>query len=187
MKKTKVETESERYFNDFFDNKNLDGNNDLSLVNNAELSKIEDNESSNTKTNLLIKLLKQVFLFLPGTFLLYVFGFVGAIITMDIFIIQRETLPPDAFFQIILLSIIGLLGSFMTWFGLGDIKNKKHLSIPASIIISSATLAVIFKAIEKFFGISKLLEEAEHFYFYLLPLILIIPILVKSWVDKEVE
>lgn len=186
MRKTKVEDKNEKSFDAFFYNEYGAENRGLSTADGARLSKTEANLTE--KDSRFVNLLKQIFLFLPGTFFLYFVGFVGAVILMDIFIFLRplSSLPSDAPFQIMLLGVVGFVGSFMTWFGLGDIKNKRHLAIPASIMITGAALAVIFRALE---GVvfPKLIEQFNHFYFYLLPLILIIPVLAKGWVDRKAE
>lgn len=137
----------------------------------------------------LMDLLKQIFFFFPGTLMLLFVGIVGAIILIDIFVVQRplETLPESAPLQILLLGIVALLGTFMTWFGLGDIKNKRHFSIPASILAAGGLIAVIFKALEVIFDFARLLEEFNHYFIYFLPLALIVPILVKGWVDRKAE
>lgn len=190
MKKVKIATESDKSFDTFLKNEHYNEAGALIFSNHSEILQFEGDEKSTEKHKTLFILLKQIFLFLPGTFLLYLVGFVFALIFIDIFISQRplETLPPSAPFQIILLVMFGFLGTFMTWFGLGDLKNKKHLSIPASVFTTGAFLAVIFKATETIFpAVGKLLEEFNHYYFYLLPLILIIPVLTKSIVDRKVE
>ena len=190
MRKTKVEGKFERTFDSFFDKENHDENQALSFAGGTELLTIEADDGFSGKDKLFLNVLKQIFLFLPGTFILYFVGFIGAIIFADIFIIQRPlaTLPPSALFQIILLGSLGLLGTFMTWFGLGDIKNRKHLAIPASILLTGAILGVILKALGNVPGLAvKLVEEFNHYFIYLLPLVLIISVLTKSWVDKKAE
>jgi len=190
MRKTKVEDKFEKTFDSFFDQENPDENQALSFAGSTKLLTIEADEDFSGKHKFFLNVLKQIVLFLPGTFILYFVGFVGAIIFADIFIIQRPlaTLPPSAPFQIILLGILGLLGTFMTWLGLGDIKNRKHLAIPASIILTGAILGVILKALENVSDLAvKLLEEFNHYFIYLLPLVLIVPVLTKSWVDKKAE
>ncbi len=200
MRKAKVEDKSEKSFDSFFESEIAEENNALSFTDNANPSTLESAENLTGKTNPFPNLLKQILLFLPGTFLLYFVGFVSTVILIDfvIFLISSGTLPPSAPFQIslfgipsalfqtILLTALGVLGIFMTWFGLGDLKNKKHLAIPASIIFTGAAIAAVMKVIAGLFG-GGFLEELDKYFIYLLPLILIVPILVKGWIDKETE
>jgi hypothetical protein len=136
-----------------------------------------------------VNALKQIFLFLPGTFFLYFVGFVAAIIFMDIFFHQRPLadLPPSAPFQIALLGIIGIGGSFMTWFGLGDLKNTRHRAIPASILATGAMIGIIVKALENISEFAVGLLRDFDGLMYLFPLVLIIPVLTKGWVDRKAE
>lgn len=192
MRKAKVEDKSAKSFDSFFETEMPVENNALSFANNSNLATLESAENLTTKANPILNLLKQILLFLPGTFLLYFVGFVSATILMNIVIFSPPSEPvqilgiTSAPFQIILLGIIGLLGTFMTWFGLGNLKNKKHLSIPASIILTGTFIAIAFKVIEGVFG-GGFIEEFDKYFIYLLPLILMVPVLTKSWIDKETE
>lgn len=197
MRKTKVEDKSEKSFDSFFESETTDENNSLSFTNNSNTLRLESNENFTKQTNSFLNLLKQILFFLPGTFLLYFLGFVSATLLMNVFIfLPPDTLPPSepveilgitsTFIQIILLGTLGVLGVFMTWFGLGDIKNKKHFSIPLSIIFTGAIIALFVKAIKALFG-GGFIEEFDKYFIYLLPLILIIPILIKGLVDRKTE
>jgi len=192
MRKAKVEDKSAKSFDSFFETEMPDENDALSFTNSSNSLTLESAENFTNKTNPFLNLLKQILLFLPGTFLLYFVGFVSATVLMNIAFFLPPSEPvqilgiTSALFQMILLGAIGLLGIFMTWFGLGDLKNKKHLSIPASIILTGTFIAVVFKAIEGIFG-GGFIEEFDKYFIYLLPLILIVPILIKGWVDKDTE
>jgi hypothetical protein len=192
MRKAKVADKSAKSFDSFFETEMPDENNALSFPNNSNPLTLESAENSTAKTNPFPNLLKQILLFLPGTFLLYFVAFVIATILINIVLFSPPPEPVQIFgitsapLQIILLGAIGLLGTFMTWFGLGELKNKKHLSIPASIILTGTFIAVVFKAIEGVFG-GGFIEEFDKYFVYLLPLILIVPVLTKSWVDKKAE
>ncbi len=190
MSKLKTETKTEKSFDEFFDIENHDQNEALNFALGAKILTREADREFRGKNHAFFNFLKQAFLFLPGTFLLSFVGVVGAIIFMDIFVLQRplETLPPSAPFQIILLSAIGLLAGLMTWFGLGDLKNRKHFAIPVSIFMSGAIIGVILKTLEKVSETAAgILENFNHYIIYLLPLFLIVAVLTKGWVDKDAE
>lgn len=188
MNKTKFATNSKEFVNASFESEIPDENQALDFANGAEILKPEE-EKIFTKQKPFVNLLKQVFLFLPGSFILYSASFVGAIILMDIFFHQRPlaTLPPSAPYQIILLGIMGILGIFMVWFGFGDIKNRKHLIIPTSIIVTGTIIGVFLKATENISDLAVWLLEEIHPLIYLFPLALIIAVLAKGWADRKTE
>ncbi len=167
MKKTKIEQRLENAFNDFFDN-DIEhcGENSLSLSSDSALLKQETAERFNSKGNDLIKILKQVFIFLPGA--LYLFFGTFQIFSFDFFWNPQSVV------------VIFLIGSFMTIFGLGSLKNPKHLVIPLSII------AVGIAAFELFSTIGSL-KYVFQYGIYFFPLALILPFLAKGWVDRKYE
>lgn len=133
--------------------------------------------------------MKQVFLFLPGTFLLFFMSFGAAIIFMEIVVYRRvfETLPDDFPFQFALIGLIIFLGTLMTWFGLGDIKNRKHFAIPASLIVTGTVIGAIIKATASAFDLADKMLDDFSYLIYLLPFALIVPILAKGVVDRKTE
>ena len=190
MRKIRTVIKSEKCNDSFFESKNPSENQNLGLVNSSEMLKTEGVETFTEKPNPFLNLIKQVFLFLPGTFLLYLIGFIGTIILVDSFFVQE---PLEIFgirsvpLQILLFGIIALFGIFMTWFGLGDIKNKKHFAIPTSILVTGGILALISKILGDVFGFTGLFEAMNYYFIYLFPLVLIVPVLVKGWVDRKTE
>lgn len=185
MKKVATETRLETSYASFFEPESSADNQNLDFINKHE---ILNNES--IKPNPLLKLLKQIFFFLPGAFLLYLISFIGTIIliysfsaqgSIEIFGIRSVPL------QMIIFLIIASLGAFMTWFGLGDIKNKKHLGIPTSIIITSGIIALVSIFFGDVLGFAGLFDVMNYYFIYLFPLILVVPILVKGWVDRKME
>ncbi len=100
MRKVKLDTKSEKSADAFVD-ENLDENAALSSVNSAEILELEKENSFTGVHKSFITLLKQIFIFLPGTFLLFFTSFGAAIIFMEIVVYRRafETLPDDFPFQ----------------------------------------------------------------------------------------
>lgn len=189
MRKVKLDTKSEKSPDAFFDNENPDENAALSFVNNAKILELEKEKGFKAERKSFITLLKQVFIFLPGTFLLFFMSFGAAIIFMEIVVYGRafETLPDDFPFQFALIGLIIFLGTLMTWFGLGDIKNRKHLAIPASLMVTGAMIGAFVKAIASMSDLADKMLDNFSYLIYLLPLALIIPILVKGIVDRKTE
>lgn len=189
MGKVKLDTKSEKPASAFFDAENPDENAALSFVNNAQTMELEKENSFIEERKPFINLLKQVFLFLPGTFLLFFMSFGAAIILMEIVVYRREieTLPDDFPFQFALIGLILFLGILMTWFGLGDIKNRKHLAIPASLMVTGAIIGAVVKATAKMSDLADKMLDDFSYLIYLLPLALVIPILAKSIVDRKTE
>ncbi len=188
MRKVKLDTKSEKSTDAFVD-ENLDENAALSSVNSAEILELEKENSFTGEHKSFITLLKQIFIFLPGTFLLFFMSFGAAIIFMEIVVYGRafETLPDDFPFQFALIGLIIFLGTLMTWFGLGDIKNRKHFAIPASLMVTGAMIGAIIKATASVFDLADKMLDNFSYLIYLLPLALIVPILVKGIVDRKTE
>jgi hypothetical protein len=189
MRKAKRNTVSEKSANAFFDGENLDENDALSFVNSTRISEIEKGEGFAGEHKSFVTILRRVFLFLPGAFLLFFMSFGVAIIAMEIIVYRRalETLPDDWPFQFALMGLIVFLGTLMTWLGLGDIKNRKHFTIPASLMVMGAIIGAAVKAISSISAIADRMLDDFSYLIYLLPLALIIPILAKSIVDRNTE
>jgi hypothetical protein len=89
MRKVKLDAKSEKSADAFFDNENLGGNEALSFVGSAKILELEKEKGFTDEHKSLINLLKQVFIFLPGTFLLFFMSFGAAIILMEIIVYGR--------------------------------------------------------------------------------------------------
>jgi hypothetical protein len=189
MRKVKLDTKSEKSANAFSGNENSDQNTALSSAHSAKILELEKENSFTGEHKSFITLLKQVFLFLPGTFLLFFMSFGAAIIFMEIVVYRRafETLPDDFPFQFALIGLIIFLGTLMTWFGLGDIKNRKHFAIPASLIVTGAFIGAVIKATASVFDLADKMLDDFSYLIYLLPFALIVPVLAKGVVDWKTE
>lgn len=73
--------------------------------------------------------------------------------------------------------MVFLIGSFMTIFGIGDLKNPKHLAIPLSIVAVGITAFLLFST----FGQLRYIADYGIYFF---PIALIAPFLAKDLVDK---
>ena len=120
----------------------------------------------NEKGDLLVKILKRAFLFLPGVFYLF-FG------TFMIFSFEF-------FWNPFTILAIFLIGSFLTIFGIGNLKNPKHFVIPLSII----AVGIVAYSFFSMFGSLKYVFEYGIYFF---PIALIAPFLAKSLVDRTDE
>jgi hypothetical protein len=189
MRKVKLDVKSEKSSDAFFACENPDKNKALIFASSSEMSGINKDEGFADEHRPFVSILKQLFLFLPGTFLLFFMSFGAAIIAMEIVVFRRplETLPDDFPFQFALIGLIIVLGTLMTWFGLGDIKNRKHFAIPASLMITGALIGTIVKATASLSDLADRMLDNFSYLIYLLPLALIIPILAKGIVDRKTE
>jgi len=108
MRKVKLDTKSEKSSDASFDSENPDENEALSFAGSAKMSGIKKDEGFADEHKPFVSILKQVFLFLPGTFLLFFMSFGAAIIAMEIAVYGRavETLPDDFPFQFALIGLI---------------------------------------------------------------------------------
>jgi hypothetical protein len=163
MKKTKIEQRIKNAVEAFFETDRENIEQGLSLASDSALLKEEAATRFNEKGDRLIKILKRAFAFFPGVFYLF-FG------TFSI-------LAFDLLWNPLTITAVFLIGSFLTIFGLGNLKNPKHLVIPLSIV----AVALLAFSLFSFFGS---LKSVFEYGIYLLPLALIAPFLVKSLVDK---
>lgn len=189
MRKARLDTKSEKSADPSLVGENPDEDEALSSTGGAKMTEIKKDEGLAGERKTFVTLLKQVLLFLPGTFLLFFMSFGLGIIFMEIVVYRRafEMLPDDYPFQFALMGLIILLGALMIWVGLGDIKNRKHFAIPASLIMSGAVIGAFTKALSKIWDIADRMLDDFTYLIYLLPLALIIPILAKSIVDRKTE
>ena len=189
MGKAKLDTKSEKSADPPFVGEHPGESEALSFTGSAKMSEINKDEALADEPKPYVTLLKQLFLFLPGTFLLFFMSFGVGIIFMEIVVYRRPlaTLPDDYPFQFALMGLIVLLGTLMTWLGLGDIKNRKHFAIPASLMVTGAIIGAVVKATARISEVAdRMLDDFSHL-IYLLPLALIIPVLAKSIVDRKTE
>ncbi|HVE59580.1 MAG TPA: hypothetical protein VNB22_22410 [Pyrinomonadaceae bacterium] len=166
MKKTKLDQRINNAFNTFFDDdRENSGEDRLSFVHDSALLASEPAAQFNNKGDRVVKFLKRAFLFLPGAFYLF-FG------TLTAFSFE--------FFRANPLSLLAAfaIGSFMTIFGIGSLKNPKHLAIPVSIV------AVAIAAFWIFFAIGNL-KFVFWYGIYFFPLALIAALLAKNLTDDK--
>ncbi len=165
MKKTKIEQRINNTVNAFFDDEpETFGENSLTFASDSALLKPETAAQFNEKGDRLIKILKRAFLFLPGA--LYLFFGTLSILSFD--------------FLWSSLTVLGvlLIGSFLTIFGLGNLKNPKHMAIPLSIVVVGITTFWLFSTLG---GLKYVFEYGIYFF----PLALIAPLLAKTLVDDK--
>ncbi len=165
MRKTKIEQRINNAVNAFFehDQENF-GENSLSVASDSALRKEETAAPLSEKGDRLVKILKRVFIFFPGA--LYIFFF-----TLSIFSFEFLQNP-------FTLLMVLLIGGFLTIFGLGNLKNPKHLVIPLSVIAVGCATFALFSTIG---GLKYVFEYGIYFF----PLALIAPLLAKSLVDDK--
>lgn len=184
MKGVKTDERFERVVNASFDNEKSSENNSLSFTQDEKgLFKKEFSKSSSPFL-FVIKLLKQLVFFLPGTLILFS-------VSMMLTLLVLAGPPPGTtvhvsndFFIPITLSF--LIPASLVWFGLGDVRRPKHLAIPVSVIITGIIIGAILS------GVAILFPQlhGEIFFtnklsFYFLPIALVVPNLVKGWVDRK--
>lgn len=164
MKKTKIQQRVKNAVNAFFDNDAEDfGENGLSYARDSALLKQETAAALDEKGDVLVKILKRTFVFLPGA--LYLFFGTLSVFSFDFF---RHPMTILAVF---------LIGSFLTIFGIGSLKNPKHLAIPLSIVAVGIITFGLFSTLGN-------LRFVFEYGIYFFPLALIAPFLAKSLVDK---
>ncbi len=179
MKKTTFDQRFEKAVNAFFEDDKSFENSQLAVTENHSILTTEKDKLTTEKIDSFINILKQVFLFFPGTQILY---FLGAFVAFTQ-IVDRLNFP--SIFNLWILFWL-LSGTFMTWAGLGDLKNSKHWILPASTLATGTILGTFFGILAKAFPeIHKLIFGDLPIFLLLFPLAFIVPILVKGWLDKE--
>lgn len=165
MKKPKIKQRVKNSVNAFFDNgREKYGENSLSFVNHSDLLNRDTISTLHAKGDSLVKILKQTLIFLPGVLYLF-FG--------TMFSLWYEFFRQDR----LTVLVVFLIGSFMTIFGIGNLKNPKHLVIPLSIIAVGLTVFSLFLMLGK-------LKYIFKYGIYIFPLALIVPFIAKDLVDK---
>lgn len=182
MKKIKIKQRIENSVNAFFADTSLNENNSMDLAGGAEIWRSEPAAVFFEKSDRFVNILRQVFLFFPGTFVLFIISFGSSLILVT----NRfnVTIPSNSLVWAIFLSSTAF---FMTWLGIGDARKPKHFVVPFSIIatgvVIGATSAILSTG---FYGFQKLVwSNAYPLYFF--PLALIVPFLAKGLVDRKDE
>ncbi len=165
MNKTKIGQRINNAANAFFDDEpETSGENDLAFAPDSDLLGPERAAQFYEKGDRFVKILKRAFLFLPGALYLF-FG-------------TFQILSFDFFWSPLSVLVVFLIGSFMTIFGLGSLKNPKHLAIPVSIVVVGIAAFGLFSTLG---GLKYVFEYGIYFF----PLALIAPVLAKRLVEDE--
>jgi hypothetical protein len=182
MKKTAFKTETQDTFDAFFDTERFHENAALqNFDDNSKPSKIEK-ELFARERQPVVDFLRQAFLFFPGAFFLYYISMGTAIVLTEWLLGSRDLMFHR---NVIYIYLFGLLTVFMTWLGLGDLKNKKHFVIPASIISAGAIIGAAVGATENIFWLAKQISLHFEYAVWLFPIGLIVPFLAKGLIDRE--
>jgi hypothetical protein len=161
----------------------------ISSIKAADISRIEREVDTVGDEKPHAGLLRQIFLYFPGTFLLFFASYGAGIKFMELAVFGRElqNLPDDYLLQFAFIGSTILVSSLMTWAGLGDIRNKKHFAISASLLVTGAIFGAAAKAAASISDLADKMLDDFNYLIYLLPLALVIPILAKNLVERETE
>lgn len=179
MKKIKIKRRIENAADAFFADANLNENDLMSFADGADVLRDETTSGFYAKAEVFTKILKQVFLFFPGTLLLFVLSLGTAISILAPLGSMNLNIGFGRFFLLL------AAGVFMTWFGIGDLRKPKHFVIPLSIIALGALVGAASAILMASSGAFRKIVFSDAFPLYLLPLALIIPFLAKGLVDRN--
>src|SRR5688500_20025757 len=134
-------------------------------------------------------LLRQILLYFPGAFILFFASHGAGIIFMELVVFGRaaQIRPVDYLPPVAIVGAVILASSLMTWAGLGDIRNKKHFAIPASLLVTGAIFGTVAKAAASISDLADKMLDDFNYLIYLLPLALVIPILANNIVERLTE
>lgn len=168
MKQTKFKNRVEHAFDVFFDEEPENrAENQLTFAAESGWLEPKKNERLEEKGDVFVKILRRAFLFLPGAF--YLFFGVISVLTFDVLKLQPFS-----------VAVMLAIGGLMTIFGLGDIKNPKHLAIPVSIGFFAVAAYLIFST---FGGLGAVFDYGVYFF----PPALMAAVLAKNLADKTDE
>lgn len=157
MKKTKIEHRLENAFNAFFEDENLNENSALTFANETAILREDISVTDKWFLNF-----KKLFMFFPGILILHLATF-GLVYFYNHLGINLWT---------IFWFVSGFL---LTWFGLGEMREKKYLWIPTAVSAVGFLAAFLVKLLPfSYFETS----------FFVLPLMFIVGILTKNLIDK---
>lgn len=178
MKKIKLKARLENAFEAFFVDEKFD-NDSLSLTNSETNLPTGKEPFFSETTKKVFSVFRQIFLFLPGNFVLF---FISVVVT-GIFILRPFGAGEgrEGYFRVFVFFLIAALA---TVFGLGNWRNPKHYLIPVSTISVGITLGIIGSIIFGDYGFGNFIRNYVPYFF---PLAFIAPILMKSWLDKTDE
>lgn len=162
MKKIKIKERIKNAVSAFYETERENIEEGLSLVDETALLKEEAAAKIKQKGDRLVKILKRAFIFFPGVLYLF-FG------TFMIFAF-------DFLWSPLSILTVFLIGSFLTIFGIGNLKKPKHLVIPLSIVAVAVTAFYTFLLMGS-------LKSVFEYGIYFFPLALIAPFLAKSLVE----
>jgi hypothetical protein len=175
MKKIKVEEKVENGVEAFFDHEKPE---DSYLTACQTSSSAEKAPYFSKTTRSVFNVLRQIFLFLPGTFFLY---FASVLLT---FVLLSGYFQEDIEFLLIGTAVFSI-SVLLTVLGLGDARKPKYFAIPLSTIIVGALVGIL--GVLLFDGGIKLRVFLLNSVPYYVPLAFIAPVLVKGWLDKTEE
>jgi len=168
MKKVKFEERLQNAASAFFAAEANENANDLVFANSSVVLQKAETFCFTEKVKVWSNSARQIFLFLPGTFLLY-FSTLSSLFFY-----------PDLGFTSEMLFFL-LSGSFLCLVGLGNIRNIKNLLIPISIVCFSLITAILISLFTDAMQPSLFFEYS----IYLFPFVLMISKLLQSWIEDE--
>jgi hypothetical protein len=177
MKKSKFK---QRFYNAaeaFFAGENSSDDNLISFSDNSNVLRNDYSTDLATKADTAFKIFKQIFLFLPGTFLLF---FLTIVFTG--FLVLRPPIFAES--NVVYGLSVMLVSALMTFFGLGDWRKLEHFSIPLSIVLLGVVLGFAGSLL---FGLERFIFFVDRYVIYFFPLALIVPFLAKGGVDRKKE
>lgn len=163
MNKTKLEERFKKAINAFFENETFTEQNALAAIEHQEIAQISPAENLAQKADKYFTFFKRIFAFFPGVLFLHL-----SMPGIFLFGINRWE-----FFWI-------YAGIFLVWAGLGDLKNKKHIWLPISVMLTGLVFALPF-----YFLPPSYFSYYIYLYIGILPLLFVAPILVKGWLGKS--
>lgn len=164
MQKVKLEDRIENAVNAFFETHQKA---ELAVYEDDSLTVPDGEPTFSEKAVNWVDISRQVFLLLPGAFLLFY------VTLLAIFFYGEIGWTFQMFFMF-------SAGIFLCWAGSGSLKKTWNLLVPMSVILVASIAAMVFS----FFPPS--MEPSLYFQYsiYLFPIVLVVAALTKRWADE---
>ncbi len=163
MKKTVINERFENVIEAFFNNENSPELSAVTCAGSRELVQTQAPAKFARSADKYFGYFKNLFSFVPGVLFLHF------------------AVPSTIVFGFGLWGLFWFTaGIFMVWAGIGDLKNKKHLLLPLSVIMTALIFALPFGLLPAY-----LLNYYIYLYIGILPLLFTAPILTKGLLEKN--
>lgn len=170
----KVKEKVKSFYDKFFEVDEVVPEQKLSFAYEGGIDRVEEDKEFPSEVKIAFRVLKQIFLFFPGAFLL---NLIGGGLTYFWLVGKELSLKPITWE----VTMISLLSTFLVILGIGDIKRIKDVILPVSVLFIGSIAgftAYLFTEQGDFGMVNKYILAFT-------PLALVMPFIAKFLIDKD--